>query len=732
MIVTAIAYVFTPLTAAGEEGQPISFVWNVRYLAPAVAVGLAILPCLPALRATPRRRAAVARRRSRCCSRSRSARWCSGSRATPRAPWRPPCWWSPCARSLWVLRSRGVLGPAGSQARPGGAGGGRPRARRVAAGYARAGPLPHPPLRGHRPGPGPRRRAALVARRARRPDRRRRHPRRVHAVPLLRHRPLEPGAVARRPRPARRLPADPRLPPVAARRSMPAATRTSSPPSTPTCRATMRNSPEGRWTQSDPNARVVLRDGPVQGVRASRAARPRRLRGPEAADPSPAPQRAQPQRDAATRATERPRGRRPAQVGCRDARRLRLGGRDPARLAGAGPGAPAPARAHRGDLAGGRGRLRGADRRRAPADPAAGQGGDRGGPGRRRARGLAVPPVAHPRNPAANGSRRAPGGDRRGRWRRPRCRSSSTSATAPSGRASTPTTRARSSTGPTGSRTGSAPSRRPSGSATRPGPRRWPRPPPRPPTRSLLDAFNGLLLAIPVLTALAALAALDRLPAGPPRGRRLARRPALPGRLLPRPERLQGDGDGPAGARLRGGARASSGGEPPPGDRPASPAPGDARGADPARGRERLRLQPPGPGLVRDRRARSGWRSSSAPGGCASTSPSCAPRRAPPPAGRSSPWRWSWSRWGRFSAAQLSGFVGKVGTVQASAGRLSSPVFPGEALGIWPEGDFRVVRGEVERRLPGGGAGAAGGGDRRPGGGPPPRLRAWWRWGPRP
>jgi hypothetical protein len=59
VIVTAIAYVFTPLTAAGEQGQPISFVWNVRYLAPAVAMGLAILPCLPAVRATPRRRAAV-------------------------------------------------------------------------------------------------------------------------------------------------------------------------------------------------------------------------------------------------------------------------------------------------------------------------------------------------------------------------------------------------------------------------------------------------------------------------------------------------------------------------------------------------------------------------------------------------------------------------------------------------------------------------------------------------
>ena len=57
VLVTALAYVFTPLTAAGEEGMPISFVWNVRYLAPAVAIGLAILPCLPAVRATAARRA---------------------------------------------------------------------------------------------------------------------------------------------------------------------------------------------------------------------------------------------------------------------------------------------------------------------------------------------------------------------------------------------------------------------------------------------------------------------------------------------------------------------------------------------------------------------------------------------------------------------------------------------------------------------------------------------------
>jgi len=56
VLVTTVAYVFTPLTAAGEEGAPIAFVWNVRYLAPAAGIGLALLPCLPALRATERAR----------------------------------------------------------------------------------------------------------------------------------------------------------------------------------------------------------------------------------------------------------------------------------------------------------------------------------------------------------------------------------------------------------------------------------------------------------------------------------------------------------------------------------------------------------------------------------------------------------------------------------------------------------------------------------------------------
>jgi hypothetical protein len=44
-------------------------------------------------------------------------------------------------------------------------------------------------------------------------------------------------------------------------------------------------------------------------------------------------------------------------------------------------------------------------------------------------------------------------------------------------------------------------------------------------------------------------------------------------------------------------------------------------------------------------------------------------------------------------------FIEKIDDVQASAGRLSSPVFPGEAFGIWPEGDFRIVRTEVSGSL---------------------------------
>jgi ABC-type amino acid transport system permease subunit len=40
----AIAYLFTPLTASGPEGQPDGFAINLRYLAPALALGIVLLP----------------------------------------------------------------------------------------------------------------------------------------------------------------------------------------------------------------------------------------------------------------------------------------------------------------------------------------------------------------------------------------------------------------------------------------------------------------------------------------------------------------------------------------------------------------------------------------------------------------------------------------------------------------------------------------------------------------
>jgi hypothetical protein len=51
-------------------------------------------------------------------------------------------------------------------------------------------------------------------------------------------------------------------------------------------------------------------------------------------------------------------------------------------------------------------------------------------------------------------------------------------------------------------------------------------------------------------------------------------------------------------------------------------------------------------------------------------------------------------------AGPAANFVDRINEVQESAGRLSSPVFPGEALGVWPEGDFRLVRGDVSGAIP--------------------------------
>ncbi len=52
-IFAAIAYVFTPLTASGWLGQPTGFEANLRYVAPAMIIGLTITPLVPALRRRP-------------------------------------------------------------------------------------------------------------------------------------------------------------------------------------------------------------------------------------------------------------------------------------------------------------------------------------------------------------------------------------------------------------------------------------------------------------------------------------------------------------------------------------------------------------------------------------------------------------------------------------------------------------------------------------------------------
>jgi len=45
-------------------------------------------------------------------------------------------------------------------------------------------------------------------------------------------------------------------------------------------------------------------------------------------------------------------------------------------------------------------------------------------------------------------------------------------------------------------------------------------------------------------------------------------------------------------------------------------------------------------------------------------------------------------------------FTSKIGSVQSSPGRLGSPISPGEALAVWPQGDFRIVRGAVSGSIP--------------------------------
>ena len=157
---------------------------------------------------------------------------------------------------------------------------------------------------------------------------------------------------------------------------------------------------------------------------------------------------------------------------------------------------------------------------------------------------------------------------------------------------------------------------------------------------NLVDAFNGLLLAIPALTALTALGALTAMPAGAPDRDRGAHRAPLPGRVLSRPERLQGDGDGVARGRLRDLPRGSIGR----GGGPRRPPGGVAAGLRRARvagaGRG-VHVQRPGARLVRPRGCRCGSRSRASPGAAWSSGASCAAGCAPTGCRSGSPCCWS-------------------------------------------------------------------------------------------
>ncbi|MFL5901467.1 MAG: hypothetical protein ACJ75S_09765 [Solirubrobacterales bacterium] len=54
-LATALVYIFTPLTAAGQEGSPTGFFTNTRYLIPGLVLALVLLPIARPLRAPDRR-----------------------------------------------------------------------------------------------------------------------------------------------------------------------------------------------------------------------------------------------------------------------------------------------------------------------------------------------------------------------------------------------------------------------------------------------------------------------------------------------------------------------------------------------------------------------------------------------------------------------------------------------------------------------------------------------------
>lgn len=54
-LLTALVYVFTPLTAAGQEGSPTGFFTNTRYLVPGLVLAMTLLPIARPLRAPDKR-----------------------------------------------------------------------------------------------------------------------------------------------------------------------------------------------------------------------------------------------------------------------------------------------------------------------------------------------------------------------------------------------------------------------------------------------------------------------------------------------------------------------------------------------------------------------------------------------------------------------------------------------------------------------------------------------------
>ena len=61
-----LAYLFTPLSAAGADGAPVGFGINIRYVIPALLLGLVLLPLAAGSR-RPAPPVAAARRPARSC-----------------------------------------------------------------------------------------------------------------------------------------------------------------------------------------------------------------------------------------------------------------------------------------------------------------------------------------------------------------------------------------------------------------------------------------------------------------------------------------------------------------------------------------------------------------------------------------------------------------------------------------------------------------------------------------